>query len=153
MLPFGVTIPATVPQRSEIPEGLMNNPVCDGDLFSVWGFFTFRCAAAIPQLLLWHCQCTTHTQNGKLYIPYLWMWHSYCYSQKGHLYHTTSWYYDSHVAHTMLTQRHISYSWVLYRNNTGMRQKCLPEVYASMKVDHKKSYHTLTWNINRLAAM
>jgi hypothetical protein len=27
MLPFGVTILATVPQRSEIPEGLMNNPV------------------------------------------------------------------------------------------------------------------------------
>jgi hypothetical protein len=27
MLPFGVTIPATVPQESEIPEGLMNNPV------------------------------------------------------------------------------------------------------------------------------
>jgi hypothetical protein len=27
MLPFGVTIPATVPQWSEIPEGLMNNPV------------------------------------------------------------------------------------------------------------------------------
>ena len=27
MLPFGVTIPVTVPQRSEIPEGLMNNPV------------------------------------------------------------------------------------------------------------------------------
>jgi len=26
-LPFGVTIPATVPQRSEIPEGLMNYPV------------------------------------------------------------------------------------------------------------------------------
>jgi hypothetical protein len=24
MLPFGVTIPATVPQRSEIPEELMN---------------------------------------------------------------------------------------------------------------------------------
>ena len=24
MLPFGVTIPATVPQRSETPEGLMN---------------------------------------------------------------------------------------------------------------------------------
>jgi hypothetical protein len=24
MLPFGVTIPATVPQKSEIPEGLMN---------------------------------------------------------------------------------------------------------------------------------
>ena len=28
MLPFGVTIPATVPQRSEIPEGLMNYTVC-----------------------------------------------------------------------------------------------------------------------------
>ena len=27
MLPFGVTIPATVPQGSEIPEWLMNNPV------------------------------------------------------------------------------------------------------------------------------
>jgi hypothetical protein len=30
MLPFGVTIPATVPQGSEIPEGLMNNPVLSG---------------------------------------------------------------------------------------------------------------------------
>jgi len=27
MLPFSVTIPATVPQGSEIPEGLMNNSV------------------------------------------------------------------------------------------------------------------------------
>jgi hypothetical protein len=27
MLPFGVTIPATVPQRSEIPEGLTTYPV------------------------------------------------------------------------------------------------------------------------------
>ena len=27
MLLFGVTISATVPQRSEIPEGLMNYPV------------------------------------------------------------------------------------------------------------------------------
>jgi hypothetical protein len=26
MLPFGVTIPAAVPQGSKIPEGLMNNP-------------------------------------------------------------------------------------------------------------------------------
>ena len=30
MLPFGVTIPATVPQRSEFPEGLMNYPVHNG---------------------------------------------------------------------------------------------------------------------------
>jgi hypothetical protein len=27
MLPFGVTFPVTVPQGSEIPEGLKNNPV------------------------------------------------------------------------------------------------------------------------------
>jgi len=27
MIPSGVTIPATVPQRTEIPEGLMNYPV------------------------------------------------------------------------------------------------------------------------------
>jgi hypothetical protein len=27
MLPFGMTIPATVPQRSEIPKGLMDYPV------------------------------------------------------------------------------------------------------------------------------
>jgi len=27
MLPFDVTMPATVPQGSEIPEGLMNNSV------------------------------------------------------------------------------------------------------------------------------
>jgi len=31
MLPFGVTIPATVPQRSEIPEGLMNYPLLGTD--------------------------------------------------------------------------------------------------------------------------
>jgi hypothetical protein len=31
MLPFGVTIPATVPQGSEIPEGLMNNPVYENN--------------------------------------------------------------------------------------------------------------------------
>ena len=30
MLPFSVTIRATVPQRSEIPEGLMNYPVYNG---------------------------------------------------------------------------------------------------------------------------
>ena len=35
MLPFGVTIPATVPQGSEIPEGLMNNPV-DHVMFSAY---------------------------------------------------------------------------------------------------------------------
>jgi hypothetical protein len=36
MLLFGVTIPVTVPQRSEIPEGLMNNPVRSFQLFAVY---------------------------------------------------------------------------------------------------------------------
>ena len=37
MLPFGVTIPATVPQGSEIPEGITNNPVyC---LWMIWCLF------------------------------------------------------------------------------------------------------------------
>jgi hypothetical protein len=38
MLPFGVTIPATVPQGSEIPEGLMNNPVCSSYLLETYFF-------------------------------------------------------------------------------------------------------------------
>ena len=48
MLPFSVTIPATVPQRSEIPEGLMNVCVCTGIIWpssgsceqgnEFWGF-------------------------------------------------------------------------------------------------------------------
>jgi hypothetical protein len=37
MLPFGVTIPATVPQGSEIPEGLTNNPV-DFTIFVLTNF-------------------------------------------------------------------------------------------------------------------
>jgi len=46
MLPFGVTIPATVPQGSEIPEGLMNNPVycwafvgMDNNLYKLHGTY------------------------------------------------------------------------------------------------------------------
>jgi hypothetical protein len=35
MLPFGVTIPATVPQGSEIPEGLMNKPVLSGSVGTI----------------------------------------------------------------------------------------------------------------------
>jgi hypothetical protein len=38
MLPFGVTIPATVPQGSEIPEGLTNKPV----ISFVNNFFVFK---------------------------------------------------------------------------------------------------------------
>jgi predicted nucleotidyltransferase len=35
MLPFGVAIPATVPQRSEFPEDLMNYPVDEEILTNV----------------------------------------------------------------------------------------------------------------------
>jgi hypothetical protein len=49
MLPFGVTIPTTIPQRSEIPEGLMNYPVYEQHLcryqilllFLCWNCFSF----------------------------------------------------------------------------------------------------------------
>jgi hypothetical protein len=36
MLRFGMTIPATVPQRSEIPEGLMNHPVFH--VLAMWSY-------------------------------------------------------------------------------------------------------------------
>jgi len=41
MLPFGVTIPATVPQRSEIPDGLMSYSVYLHDVD--WDNFKFSC--------------------------------------------------------------------------------------------------------------
>jgi hypothetical protein len=43
MLPFGVTIQVSVPQRSEIPEGLMNYPVYSlhGTLKDKSYFFSF----------------------------------------------------------------------------------------------------------------
>ena len=47
MLPFGVTIPATVPQGSEIPEGLMNNPVYK---VSCYGCGSVRRRAEVIQL-------------------------------------------------------------------------------------------------------
>jgi hypothetical protein len=36
MLPFGMTNLATVPQRSEIPEGLMNYPVLSNTNKKMW---------------------------------------------------------------------------------------------------------------------
>jgi hypothetical protein len=57
MLPFGVTIPATVLQGSEIPEGLMNNPVFV--LYRV-GIITVLCCGFVNALL----KC-------KLYIKFL----------------------------------------------------------------------------------
>ena len=52
MFPFGVTFPATVPQRSEFPEGLMNYPVlcketlntrkCRSCLISTYSYCVFN---------------------------------------------------------------------------------------------------------------
>jgi hypothetical protein len=50
MLPFGVTIPATVPQGSEIPEGLMNNPVFN--LMFVFWPYNITGLHTIPDQLL-----------------------------------------------------------------------------------------------------
>jgi len=52
MLPFDVTIPATVPQGSEIPEGLMNNPV--------YVYFNPVCG------ILWICVNLTECRNKPL---------------------------------------------------------------------------------------
>jgi hypothetical protein len=51
MLPFGVTIPATVPQGSEIPEGLMNKPVLQifKKYFKVRN--RIRCADSLKQFM------------------------------------------------------------------------------------------------------
>ena len=53
MLPFGVTIPATVPQRSEIPEGLMNYPV--------YLFLTQKFRKVFMDYKSKHCSCVTGT--------------------------------------------------------------------------------------------
>ena len=46
MLPFGVTIPATVTQGSEIPERLMNNPVYKGPTRGNFGQYCFLLTTA-----------------------------------------------------------------------------------------------------------
>jgi len=50
MLPFGVTIPATVPQSLEIPEGLMNYPV-----------YVF---SSITETACIMCICTIYMKKG-----------------------------------------------------------------------------------------
>ena len=54
MRPFGVAIPATVPQSSEIPEGLMNYPVYKEKLFQ-------KC---IIELSRQHCYVLSRTGNA-----------------------------------------------------------------------------------------
>jgi hypothetical protein len=49
MLPFAVTIPATVPQWSEIPEGLMNYPVYIDCMFRLITLYTLTtCFDELP---------------------------------------------------------------------------------------------------------
>jgi hypothetical protein len=51
MLPFGVTIPVTVPQRSEIPKGLLNNPVYEKtNCASSWLFARIDYSASRPRV-------------------------------------------------------------------------------------------------------
>jgi hypothetical protein len=52
MLPFGVTIPATVPQRSEIPEGLMNYPVYQ--VVTVTMNVKYCISIALENSTIWH---------------------------------------------------------------------------------------------------
>jgi hypothetical protein len=53
MLPFGVTIPATVPQGSEIPEGLMNNPVYGSEGFCAVTFLSTKFVFVLKKSLLY----------------------------------------------------------------------------------------------------
>ena len=57
MPPFGVTIQATVPQRSEIPEGLMNYTVYDKTQFT--NAYLFVCYVVYMFLKIVPIQTTT----------------------------------------------------------------------------------------------
>jgi len=61
MFPFGVTIPATVLQRSEIPEGLMNYPVFKNQLqalfFFVYVYFNYLHVSIIQVLIISRFNC------------------------------------------------------------------------------------------------
>jgi hypothetical protein len=63
MLPFGVTIPATVPQGSEIPEGLMNNPVYIFTSMYITTQYLLLHISAVDR----HFQGTTSTYSFKKY--------------------------------------------------------------------------------------
>jgi hypothetical protein len=63
MLPFGVATPATVPQRSEIPEELMNYPVYTkmSDLTSVFPIISI--------CVIVYLQTTFHIQDIDISTP------------------------------------------------------------------------------------
>jgi hypothetical protein len=66
ILPFGVTIPATAPQGSEIPDGLMNNPVCIYIYIYIrlrkWLKTKCLCLSHKPLLIIW-CKCTFNSNK------------------------------------------------------------------------------------------
>jgi hypothetical protein len=66
MLPFSVTIPATVPQRSEIPEGLMNYPVCtsQGDQYPFYMLY-LQVIKKGRQQITWSCLINWKWQKPK----------------------------------------------------------------------------------------
>jgi hypothetical protein len=55
MLPFGVTIPATVTQRMKIPEGLMNHPVHGK-----------RIVMIVKDKFLWDVKRSVSIEKGKI---------------------------------------------------------------------------------------
>jgi hypothetical protein len=79
MLPFGVTIPATVPQGSEIPEGLMDNTVyiyiyiyiygarCKARNFNVVYIWT-QFDSAESRLFLFVAQCFNIESMQKVFL-------------------------------------------------------------------------------------
>ena len=71
MLPFGVTIPATVPQGSEIPEGLMNNPVYVMGLSN--NSICRKCGTEVETSVHTLCECETlvaprHAHLGAFFL-------------------------------------------------------------------------------------
>jgi hypothetical protein len=64
MLPFGVTISATVPQRSEIPEGLMNYPVYLHWTY-FWLFIFSSNKNSADAIVLWSHYCPRTKGKGK----------------------------------------------------------------------------------------
>ena len=64
MLPFGVTIPATVPQRSEIPEELMNYPVCVCVCMYIYIYIYIYICVCVCVCVCWICTRTyAHIQG------------------------------------------------------------------------------------------
>ena len=69
MLPFGVTTPATVPQRSEIPEGLMNYHVCV--CVCIYIYIYIYIELTIEKQRMWNVKNKSDTSNNGGYYNYL----------------------------------------------------------------------------------